>query len=160
MKKKIVSIVILLIILINVTLPVLAAENEIEMTNKEGISIAYVNRDGKNYVYSKSNWTNYIKINRYCFETNESIAIFENNKNFDVSRVIGYYVQDKIIYVSFYETNASTKVRVIGFDTQTEKISYDKEFPITQDKEVSQFIIDTKQIFYFVYNGTNEVATQ
>ncbi len=155
MKKKIVSIVILLIILINVTLPVLAAENEIEMTNKEEISIAYVNRDGKNYVYSKSNWTNYIKINRYCFETNESIAIFESNKNFDVSRVIGYYVQDKMIYVSFYETNASTKVRVIGFDTQTEKISYDKEFPITQDKEVSQFIIDTKQIFYFVYNGTN-----
>lgn len=126
-----------------------AASTDTEMTGRESLAKTYVNRDGKNYVYTRVNYANSMEIDRYCFETNENIIVFRESKGYEVYDAMGYYVQDKVIYTSFYETENSKVLRVVGFDTQTEKVSYDKTFPIIPEKQPMEFIMDYKQNFYF-----------
>ena len=126
--------------------------------DKNNMSKTYVERDGKHYTYSRSNGLNFISIERFCFETGEFETIFTNFKaNIEVESVRGYYVKDKVIYTAFYDTREYEKLRIIGYDTQTETICYNQTFPVTGDEIYSgNFLVDSNQNFYFLLEGENE----
>ncbi len=123
---------------------------------KDVTTKVYVNRDGKNYTYSRENGLNFVRIKRYCFETGEYTDIFSNWNNFDVESVRGYYVQDKVIYHALYSTREYDELRIVGYDTETETICYDQTFPITYDQFEGEFCIDSNHNIYLLTAGSTE----
>ena len=131
-----------------------------EINDKTELSETFVNRDGYNYTYSRKNWSNYVEIKRYCFETGEYKTVYESADSFDVETVCGYYVLDKIIYIALYSTTESNQLRIVGYDTQTETLIYNKTFPISSEQYKNNFCVDDKQNMYFVLKGKSaEEAT-
>lgn len=123
------------------------------ITNKGRNSNTYVYKDAKNYTYNiDSKYSNVITINRYCFETGEYKEVFTSWGNFNVEKIYGYYVQDKIIYIAFYATTPYNDLKIIGYDTQAETTCYDKTFSISDDKYYGVFCFDNNQNMYIVVN--------
>ena len=128
-----------------------------KLEGKSETNRIYVQRDGKTYTYTRVNGANFIRIKRFCFETNEYVNVFDNWNQFDVEMVNGYYIQDKIIYTAFYGTTDYDELEIIGFDTQSETVVYHKTFPIVQDIFHGDFVMSKNQFAYIVthdYDGT------
>ena len=116
----------------------------------------YVQRDGKNYVYTRENGANFITIKRYCFETGVYEEIFSNWNIIDVERTAGYYIQDNVIYTAVYSTRDEEEITIVGYDTQTETVSYNQTFPVNGDIYESVFCMDTNKNVYFLTTGSTE----
>ena len=130
----------------------------------------YVENDKQNiYILTDSRGSNtdntsyyaYFKIMKQNVETNETKTIITKGKQTTTSNEkamypVAYYVFENMIYLECVEYNDSIqqyeKVQVIGFDTKTGTIRFDKEFAVTigvNDKYPS-FAVDSEQRFYFV----------
>ena len=119
-------------------------------------ALTYVQRDGKNYTYSRENVLTSIRLKRYCFETGEYINIFDSWNKYDVQSVFGYYVQGKVIYTAFYPDIDEDILQILGYDTQTEQISYDKTFEIPYEIFHGDFVVSQDEFVYITTYNYNE----
>lgn len=124
------------------------------INGKSYSSNTYVYRDGKNYTYYRENGANFIRIQRYCFETGKVESVYQNWGNYSVDVVSGYYIKDKVIYHAFYEPQQRAKIRIVGYNTQTETVSFDEQFPVAYDQYKREFCLDNNQNVYFLLNGS------
>ena len=127
-----------------------------KIEGKNETALTHVNRDGKNYTYSRISGANFIEIKRYCFETGEYITVFRNWGQFDVQTVSGYYVQDKVMYTAYYSDIDSNELHIIGYDTQTEQISYNQTFPVQYGTFQGVFAISQNKFAYIVTYKDND----
>lgn len=138
------------------------AENSIlqsatEMSGKNELSRVYVVRNGYNYTYSLDKTSSTLRIKRYCFETGEYTRVFDTYGEIDISFIRGNtYIKNNIIYFAYYLNNNNNDLHVSGYDTEQEKIVYDKIFPIEFHAYEAKFCLDNKQNIYFITMGSTE----
>ncbi len=118
--------------------------------NKANAASIYLQKDGRNYTYS-TQIGNYIRIFRYCYETNQ----YENIYYEPATWVSGTKVEGNLIYFCMAK-EPSDKIIIKAFDTITETIISTVTLPVKEDEFKSGFGVDSNQNYYLGLNGSND----
>ncbi len=118
--------------------------------NKVNAANIYLQKDGKNYTYSAQTG-NYIRIFRYCYETNQYERVYYEPTNL----VLGTKVEGNIIYFCI-SPSPTENIIVKAYDTVTETFVSTTTLPVNESEFKSGFGVDSNQNYYLGLNGSED----
>lgn len=131
-------------------------EDERQIINKADKSDIFINKNGRNYTYTYNKECNpNIVINRYCFETKEYTEVYNTTSTTKINYMCAYYVKNNTIYFALYINGNTNELYIIGYNVESEGLSYGKKLSISKDKFLNSFCIDDKGNLYIVQKGNN-----